>query len=193
MLELGMGFHPDFTGRQNAFMAGQLLGYGVDEIAHLMPEIEAFAEIGDYIDQPVRVYSSGMQMRLAFSVATAHRPDVLIVDEALSVGDAYFQHKSFARIREFRERGTTLLLVSHDKGAIQAICDRAILLNSGRLVREGEPEEVMDYYNALLLSVESAAKISQQAGKDNKIQIISGTGKAEVTDIALFDSEGFAS
>jgi len=113
-----------------------------------MPEIEAFAEIGDYIDQPVRVYSSGMQMRLAFSVATAHRPDVLIVDEALSVGDAYFQHKSFARIREFRERGTTLLLVSHDKGAIQAICDRAILLNSGRLVREGEPEEVMDYYNA---------------------------------------------
>jgi len=190
MLELGMGFHPDFTGRQNAFMAGQLLGYGVDEIAHLMPEIEAFAEIGDYIDQPVRVYSSGMQMRLAFSVATAHRPDVLIVDEALSVGDAYFQHKSFARIREFRERGTTLLLVSHDKGAIQAICDRAILLNSGRLVREGEPEEVMDYYNALLLSVESAAKISQQAGKDNKIQIISGTGKAEVTDIALFDSEG---
>jgi len=83
-----------------------------------------------------------------------------------------------------------LLLVSHDKGAIQAICDRAILLNSGRLVREGEPEEVMDYYNALLLSVESAAKISQQAGKDNKIQIISGTGKAEVTDIALFDSEG---
>ena len=94
LLELGMGFHPDFTGRQNAYMAGQLLGYSVEDIARLMPEIEAFAEIGDYIDQPVRVYSSGMQMRLAFSVATAIRPDTLIVDEALSVGDTYFQHKS---------------------------------------------------------------------------------------------------
>jgi len=98
MLELGMGFHPDFTGRQNVFMAGQLLGYSVEELTRLMPEIEAFAEIGEYIDQPVRVYSSGMQMRLAFSVATATRPDVLIVDEALSVGDTYFQHKSFDRL-----------------------------------------------------------------------------------------------
>ncbi len=100
LLELGMGFHPDFTGRQNAYMAGQLLGMSVEEITSLMPEIEAFAEIGDYMDQPVRVYSSGMQMRVAFSVATVRRPDILIVDEALSVGDAYFQHKSFDRIRE---------------------------------------------------------------------------------------------
>ena len=138
LLELGMGFHPDFTGRQNVFMAGQLLGMTVDEIAALMPEIEAFAEIGDYIDQPVRVYSSGMQMRLAFSVATARRPDVLIVDEALSVGDAYFQHKSFERIRQFRKQGTTLLLVSHDKQAIQSVCDRAILLDGGRLAHEGQ-------------------------------------------------------
>jgi len=129
MLELGMGFHPEFTGRQNVMMAGQLLGLSVEEIGRLMPEIEAFAEIGEYIDQPVRVYSSGMQMRLAFSVATARRPDILIVDEALSVGDAYFQHKSFERIREFRKGGTTLLLVSHDKQAIQSICDRALLLD----------------------------------------------------------------
>lgn len=118
LLELGMGFHPDFTGRQNAIMAGQLLGMSVEEILTLMPDIEAFAEIGEYIDEPVRVYSSGMQVRLAFAVATARRPDVLIVDEALSVGDAYFQHKSFDRIREFRKRGTTLLIVSHDKQAI---------------------------------------------------------------------------
>ena len=137
MLELGMGFHADFTGRQNVFMAGQLLGLGVEEISQLMPEIEAFAEIGEYIDQPVRVYSSGMQMRLAFSVATARRPDILIVDEALSVGDAYFQHKSFDRIRQFRRAGTTLLIVSHDKQAIQSICDRAILLDGGRLAKEG--------------------------------------------------------
>ena len=112
LLELGMGFHPDFTGRQNAYMAGQLIGLRTDEISALMPEIEAFAEIGDYLDMPVRVYSSGMQMRLAFSIATCKRPDVLIVDEALSVGDGYFQHKSFDRIRAFSEQGTTLLILT---------------------------------------------------------------------------------
>ena len=189
MLELGMGFHPDFTGRQNAFMAGQLLGYSVEEIARLMPEIEAFAEIGDYIDQPVRVYSSGMQMRLAFSVATANRPDVLIVDEALSVGDAYFQHKSFDRIREFRKQGTTLLIVSHDKGAIQSICDRAILLNAGKLAMEGEPEAVMDYYNAMLADNQNQT-VKQETTVDGKIQTISGTGEAIVSDIALLDANG---
>jgi lipopolysaccharide transport system ATP-binding protein len=126
LLELGMGFHPDFTGRQNIFMAGQLIGHTHDEIAALLPQIEEFAGIGDYIDQPLRIYSSGMQMRLAFSLATARRPDILIVDEALSVGDSFFQHKSFERIRKFRSEGTTLLIVSHDRYAIQAICDRAI-------------------------------------------------------------------
>ena len=186
LLELGMGFHPDFTGRQNAFMAGQLLGYSVEEIARLMPEIEAFAEIGDYIDQPVRVYSSGMQMRLAFSVATAHRPDVLIVDEALSVGDAYFQHKSFDRIREFRKQGTTLLIVSHDKGAIQSICDRAILLNAGKLALEGEPEAVMDYYNAMLAERENQT-VRQQVTDDGKVQTISGTGEVILQETALMN------
>ena len=189
LLELGMGFHPDFTGRQNAFMAGQLLGYSVEEIIHLMPEIEAFAEIGDYIDQPVRVYSSGMQMRLAFSVATAHRPDVLIVDEALSVGDAYFQHKSFARIREFRKQGSTLLIVSHDKQSIQSICDRAILLNSGHLAMEGDPEAVMDYYNALLADHQNQT-VKQEVREDGKLQTISGTGEAVVTGIFINDEVG---
>jgi lipopolysaccharide transport system ATP-binding protein len=189
LLELGMGFHPEFTGRQNAFMAAQLLGYSVGEIARLMPEIEAFAEIGDYIDQPVRVYSSGMQMRLAFSVATAHRPDVLIVDEALSVGDTFFQHKSFDRIREFRKQGTTLLIVSHDKGAIQSICDRAILLNAGKLAMEGEPEAVMDYYNALLADHQNQT-VKQELTVNGKIQTISGTGEATVADIALLDVNG---
>jgi len=189
LLELGMGFHADFTGRQNAFMAGQLLGYSVEEIARLLPEIEAFAEIGDYIDEPVRVYSSGMQMRLAFSVATAHRPDVLIVDEALSVGDAFFQHKSFDRIREFRKQGTTLLIVSHDKGAIQSICDRAILLNAGKLAMEGEPEAVMDYYNALLADHQNQT-VKQEVTVNGKIQTVSGTGEATVVDIALLDVNG---
>jgi lipopolysaccharide transport system ATP-binding protein len=189
MLELGMGFHPDFTGRQNAFMAGQLLGYSVEEISRLMPEIEAFAEISNYIDQPVRVYSSGMQMRLAFSVATAYRPDVLIIDEALSVGDAYFQHKSFDRIREFRKQGTTLLIVSHDKQAIQSICDRAILLNAGRLAMEGEPEAVMDYYNAMLADHQNQS-VKQEVREDGKVQTISGTGEAVVKGIALVDEQG---
>ncbi len=189
LLELGMGFHPDFTGRQNAFMAGQLLGMPVEEIAALMPQIEAFADIGDYIDQPVRVYSSGMQMRLAFSVATVHRPDVLIVDEALSVGDAYFQHKSFERIREFRKQGTTLLIVSHDRAAIQSICDRAILLDSGRLAQEGSPEQVMDFYNALLAE-RDGSKVEQVATAEGRVQTTSGSGEATVTRITLENDAG---
>ena len=188
LLELGMGFHPEFTGRQNALMAGQLLGYSVEDILSLMPQIEAFAEIGDYIDQPVRMYSSGMQMRLAFSVATAHRPDVLIVDEALSVGDAFFQHKSFDRIREFRKHGTTLLIVSHDKAAIQSICDHAILLNAGKLAMQGEPEAVMDCYNALLAE-RGNSTVRQQVAADGRVQTISGTGEATVVDIALLNDK----
>lgn len=189
LLELGMGFHPDFTGRQNVYMAGQLLGMTVEEITSLMPEIEAFAEIGDYMDQPVRVYSSGMQMRVAFSVATARRPDILIVDEALSVGDAYFQHKSFDRIRRYRQQGTTLLLVSHDKQAIQSVCDRALLLDGGRLTKEGAPEEIMDYYNALIAERENAT-VRLQATDTGKVQTVSGTGEATVADIALLDEHG---
>jgi lipopolysaccharide transport system ATP-binding protein len=189
LLELGMGFHPDFTGRQNAIMAGQLLGLQADEIQTLMPEIEAFAEIGTYMDEPVRMYSSGMQMRLAFSVATARRPDVLIVDEALSVGDAYFQHKSFERIRQFRNEGTTLLLVSHDKSAIQSICDRAILLNKGGLEMQGPPETVMDYYNALLADRQNT-NIQKKLLDDGKVQVVSGTGEAKVLNVALKNAAG---
>jgi lipopolysaccharide transport system ATP-binding protein len=189
LLELGMGFHPDFTGRQNAYMAGQLIGLGVDEISALMPAIEAFADIGDYLDQPVRVYSSGMQMRLAFSVATAKRPDVLIVDEALSVGDAYFQHKSFDRIREFQKLGTTLLIVSHDRAAIQSICDRAILLDHGGIAKQGSPEEVMDYYNAIIADRENSS-LDQVVTAEGRVQTTSGTGEATVTDIVLEDERG---
>jgi lipopolysaccharide transport system ATP-binding protein len=189
LLELGMGFHPDFTGRQNVYMAGQLIGMGVEEITRLMPQIEAFAEIGEYMDQPVRVYSSGMQMRVAFSVATAVRPDILIVDEALSVGDTYFQHKSFDRIRQFRREGTTLLLVSHDKQAIQSVCDSAILLDAGRLARQGNPEEIMDYYNAMIADRENSM-LQLNARDDGKLQVVSGTGEATVAEIALLDAEG---
>ena len=189
LLELGMGFHPDFTGRQNAVMAGQLLGMQVEEIDALMPQIEGFAEIGEAIDHPVRTYSSGMQMRLAFSVATARRPDILIVDEALSVGDAYFQHKSFERIRSFRKAGTTLLIVSHDRSAIQSICDSAILLENGRLAMRGKPEEVMDYYNAMLAQREGQI-VRQEMLANGQVQTISGTGEAGILNVRLLDAQG---
>lgn len=189
LLELGMGFHPDFTGRENALMAGQLLGHTAEEMRQVMPEILEFAEIGEYIDQPVRVYSSGMQMRLAFSVATAFRPDVLVVDEALSVGDAYFQHKSFERIRQYRALGTTLLIVSHDKAAIQSICDRAILINGGHLVHEGKPEDIMNYYNALLAD-KGRHEIEFNQTSSGQTQVVSGTGEASIQGVRLLDAQG---
>lgn len=189
LLELGMGFHPDFTGRENALMAGQLLGHTAEEMRQVMPEILEFAEIGGYIDQPVRVYSSGMQMRLAFSVATAFRPDVLVVDEALSVGDAYFQHKSFERIRQYRALGTTLLIVSHDKAAIQSICDRAILINGGHLVHEGRPEDIMNYYNALLAD-KGRHEIEFNQTNSGQTQVVSGTGEASIQGVRLLDAQG---
>lgn len=188
LLELGMGFHPDFTGRQNAIMAGQLMGLSTEHIEILLPEIEAFAEIGEYMDQPLRVYSSGMQVRLAFSVATAIRPDILIVDEALAVGDAYFQHKSFQRITEFKTLGTTLLLVSHDKNAIQSVCDRVILIGNGSLLAEGEPEPIMDLYNALTADPDGQT-VKQALMADGRTQTISGTGEAEVIEIKVLDQE----
>ncbi len=189
LLELGMGFHPDFTGRQNAFMSGQLLGYSADQIEALLPEIEAFAGIGDYLDEPVRVYSSGMQVRLAFSIATAVRPDVLIIDEALAVGDIEFQHRSYERIRRFREAGTTLLFVSHDKGVIVNLCDSAILLNQGRVAMVREPEMVMDYYNAMLAE-QPKGEIAQTLGEDGKIQTQSGSGEVKLIQAVLLDARG---
>lgn len=186
LLELGIGFHPDFTGRQNVFMAGQLLGLAPVEIEALMPGIEAFAEIGDYMDQPVRVYSSGMQVRLAFSVATARRPDILVIDEALSVGDAHFQHKSFERIQHYRALGTTLLIVSHDKNAIQSICDRVVILNRGTMLEQGPPDTMFDLYNALIAKADEETLTTTKTN-DGRIQVVSGTGEASVSRIQLLD------
>jgi len=186
ILELGMGFHPDMTGRQNVYHSAGLMGFTKEQIDLVINDIYEFAEIGEYFDQPVRTYSSGMQMRVAFGVATAYRPDILIVDEALSVGDAYFQHKSFDRIREFQEQGTTLLLVSHDKAAIQSICDRAILLEKGTIIKDGKPEEVMDFYNALIAEKENST-VKQVVKEDGKIETTSGTGEASVENIGLYN------
>lgn len=152
ILELGMGFSPDLTGRQNAYHSAGLMGYSQAEVRRVMPEIEAFAEVGDYFDQPVRTYSSGMQMRVAFAVATAFKPDLLIVDEALSVGDVYFQQKCYERINQFTRQGMALLFVSHSMEVILSLCSRALLLRHGRVVCDGTPNDVVNLYHADIIT-----------------------------------------
>ena len=188
LLELGLGFNPELSGRENCRHAAGLMGISSAEIARLMPEIESFAEIGEYFDQPMRTYSSGMQVRVSFSVATAVRPDVLIVDEALAVGDAYYVHKSFQRIREFRDAGTTLLIVSHDASAIQSLCDRAVLLDAGRIILDGRPQEVFDYYNALIAEKENQTIRTQRSRAH--VATESGSGEAVFDSLALINSAG---
>ena len=189
ILELGMGFHGDLTGRQNAYQSCSLMGYSKEQIDEIIAYIEDFAEIGEYFDYPVRIYSSGMQMRLAFSVVTANRPDILIIDEALSVGDVYFQHKSFDKIKEFKSLGTTLIIVSHDSGAIKSICDRVILLEKGQILKDGEPEAVLDYYNALI-SKKQDVQISQITLQNGKTATVSGNKKACIKNVEILDAAG---
>lgn len=191
ILELGMGFHPDLTGRQNVYHSAGLMGYTQKQIDAVIDDLEEFAEIGEYFDQPVRTYSSGMQMRVAFGVVTAYRPEILIVDEALSVGDAYFQHKSLNRIQEFQKKGTALLFVSHDRNAIQAVCSRAILIEQGNILKDGNPEEVMDFYNALTAEKENST-ITQKTTETGKIETISGTKEVSIESIQLLNMEGEA-
>lgn len=189
ILELGMGFNPELSGRQNVYHAAGLMGFSHEQVNGVIGEIEQFAEIGTYFDEAVRTYSSGMQMRVAFAVATAFRPEILIVDEALSVGDSYFQHKSFDRIREFQRQGTTLLIVSHDRGAIQSLCDRAILLEKGTVIKDGPPEEVMDYYNALIAEKENST-VQVRELPDGSVQTRSGSGEASIGTVELFGAQG---
>ncbi|WP_166241170.1 ABC transporter ATP-binding protein [Paenibacillus turpanensis] len=185
LLELGMGFHPDFTGIENVYMTGQLMGLSNQEISEVIPSIINFAEIGDYFYQPLRTYSSGMNVRLGFSIATAVRPDILIVDEALSVGDAYFQHKCFEKIKEFKELGTTIFFVSHDPGAVKNLCDRAILLDSGQLIREGTPVEILDYYNAIIAKRQADYEIKQTSGEGKKFVTRSGNKEVQIKSVNL--------
>jgi lipopolysaccharide transport system ATP-binding protein len=155
ILELGMGFNPDLTGRQNVIHAACLMGYNQSQIEEALPSIEAFAEIGDYFDAALRTYSSGMQMRVAFSVATAFRPDILIVDEALTVGDAYFQVKCIYKIKEYLKAGTTLFLVSHDTGSIKTLCQRALLIDGGRILSDDDALSVIKLHQSLMIKKEN--------------------------------------
>lgn len=150
LLELGSGFNPEFTGRQNVFFNGRILGLTRKEIEAKFDEIAAFADIGDFIDQPVKTYSSGMFVRLAFAVATSVDPDVLVVDEALAVGDEVFQRKCFARIKATQERGGTVLFVSHSATSIIELCNVAVLMDQGKLLMQGKPKLVVSKYHKLI-------------------------------------------
>ncbi len=168
LLELGTSFNPEFTGMENIALSASVLGLTEEQIAERRDTIAAFADIGDFIHQPVRTYSSGMQARLAFAVAAHVDAEVLIVDEILSVGDISFTQKCTRFIREFRERGT-LLFVSHDMAAVAALCDRAVWLNGGRLIEDGVPKEVVHHYQAWMANpqgrTDPAAYLAQELGK----------------------------
>ncbi|TAF49046.1 MAG: ABC transporter ATP-binding protein, partial [Oscillatoriales cyanobacterium] len=150
LLELGSGFNPEFTGRQNVFFNGQILGLSRAQIEERFDEIAAFADIGDFLDQPAKTYSSGMFVRLAFAVATSVDPDILVVDEALAVGDEAFQRKCFSRIESLQSRGCTTLFVSHAASKVVELCDRALLLDHGEAIITHHPKFVIDQYHKLI-------------------------------------------
>ncbi len=158
LLELGAGFHPDFTGRENILINGIILGMARNDIKERVPAIIAFAELGDFIDEPVRTYSSGMFMRLAFAVATHVEPDILIVDEILSVGDEHFGRKSMARMNEFRQSGKTIVLVTHDLGTVQHWCTHAAWIDGGRIRMFGNSTDVVNEYRRAVAAAEAEAQ-----------------------------------
>jgi ABC-type polysaccharide/polyol phosphate transport system ATPase subunit len=180
LLELGAGFNPEFTGIENVFMNASLMGLAKAETERLLPEIESFAEIGEFIHQPLKTYSSGMYIRLAFAAAIAVSPQILIIDEALSVGDAVFQHRCTRRIKEMQEAGTTILFVSHDPGAIRALCSRAILLNGGRMEADGPPADVLDRYQKVIMAQEAAYAEAQLAMVQEKLQPAVATNENDI-------------
>lgn len=152
LLELGSGFNPEFTGRHNVFFNGQILGLSREEITDKFDKIAAFADIGDFLDQPVKTYSSGMIVRLAFAVVANTDPQILIVDEALAVGDAKFQARCMKRIRQLKEQGVTILFVSHDSSSVKILCQRVALISYGKILEVGNPKDVVNHYIALLTS-----------------------------------------
>ncbi len=188
LLELGAGFNPEFTGRENVYFQCALMGVNAAAADARFEDIARFADIGEFIDQPVRTYSSGMYVRLAFSVAIHVQPDILVVDEALSVGDAAFQHKSMKQTRQLIDAGTSLLLVSHDRSMITATCNRCILIDNGRIAMDGPPADVFNYYYASI--TKGAEHIQQNRLDSGRTQVVSGTGEARVEEIRLLDNDG---
>jgi lipopolysaccharide transport system ATP-binding protein len=209
LLELGSGFNPEFTGRENVFINGAILGLDAHQMEKRFDAIASFAEIGSFMDQPVKTYSSGMFMRLAFAVAVNVDPDILLVDEALSVGDLIFQHRCMHRMNHLRDSGKTIVLVTHDLDAVTKFCDCALLLDRGRLLEQGKPDEVVQKYRALIFerersygSFESPAEIPQGANQFlslNDMPIARsipnidhrfGNGQAALLGVELRDANG---
>src|SRR5207249_4838660 len=198
LLELGAGFDPEFTGVENVYMNASLLGLSRRETDALFPHIERFAEIGTFLYQPVKTYSSGMYVRVAFAIAASVEPDILLVDEALAVGDSVFQHRCLRRIHELQERGTTVLFVSHDLAAVRALCSRAILLNQGCIVADGPPPDVLNHYQKIIMERESAYEAeAESAGETTAVDeslpplcytYRHGNGSAEIIAAELTDA-----
>jgi len=189
LLELGAGFNPEFSGRENVFINGEIMGVSRAEMEQKLPLIEAFAEIGDFIERPVKEYSSGMYVRLAFSTAIHVNPDILIVDEALAVGDAVFANRCIRKFEELRENKTTVLFVAHDLGLVKQLSNRAIFLLNGRIQAEGTPKHVIDKYIAVVLerqkAFESADRRLHPAASNRH-----GDGSSEILDVALLGANG---
>ena len=183
LLELGAGFHPDFTGRENVYLNGSIHGLSRARIREVMDEIIAFAELERAVDLPVRTYSSGMYMRLGFSVAVHIQADVLLLDEVFAVGDEDFQRKCFGKIREFKLRGGTIVFVSHDAQAVERLCDRAVLLRRGSVVFDGETREAIAQYRRLLAGDRSPDELASGLREW-------GTGEARILSARLLDSDG---
>jgi lipopolysaccharide transport system ATP-binding protein len=191
LLELGAGFNPEFTGRENVFLNGTVLGLSREDIEKRFDDIAAFADIGDFIEQPVKSYSSGMYVRLAFAVAINVTPDILVVDEALSVGDEAFQRKCFARIQRMRDDGATVLFVSHGAGTVLELCNRAILLDRGDCLADGAPRQVISRYQQLLYApAERQAELRDAIRNDVEIAAAPAaddTTAADTPDDAYLD------
>jgi ABC-type polysaccharide/polyol phosphate transport system ATPase subunit len=209
LLELGAGFSPEFTGRENVLMQGAIMGFPREEMLARLPRIEAFAEIGTFFDQPVKTYSTGMFVRLAFAAAIQVDPDVLLVDEALAVGDAVFQHRCIHRIRQLQEEGRTILFVSHDVTLVRAICSEVLFLDAGEPRALGDPEEVVNRYHAHIARREAVTRAEPappadrpgdaagpaayrpDPGFDERTALFRhGTGAARIRNVELLDEAG---
>jgi len=192
LLELGSGFNPEFTGRQNVFFNGQLLGLSKKDIEAKFDQIAAFADIGDFIDQPVKTYSSGMFVRLAFAVAINVEPEILVVDEALAVGDEVFQRKCFARIQSIQEQGGTILFVSHSASMVVELCNRAILLDRGELILSGSPKFVLSKYQKLIYApADKLEGLRQEIGNCNNPSNHQGEDKIQDRGIQKLNQNNY--
>ena len=189
LLELGAGFNPEFSGRENVFINGEIMGIPRAEMQRNLPSIEAFAEIGEFIHRPVKEYSSGMYVRLAFSTAIHVDPDILIVDEALAVGDAVFANRCIRKFEELREKKTTVLFVSHDLGLVKQLSNRAIFLLNGRMEAEGEPKHVIDKYIGVVLERQKAFQQTDRREHPTASNR-HGDGSSEILDVELLDEAG---